>query len=92
MLAIGIALGSVPAVVASDGAWHKGGRDYDCRGGPGVLLCKEAHYRFALLPSALTVSYGDEVIFECARTNRAPRGNCRQYAPSRLGPKPDSPG
>jgi hypothetical protein len=90
---VGVALGGVVTATAATSAWDGHGRSYTCEGAHSVVECAErvrhrTAYRVHLIPGRVLVSYGDEVVVECAR-NGHPNRTCRLYEASLPELEPD---
>jgi hypothetical protein len=80
----GIVLGSCTVGMAATGFvyWKRGGSTYMCEGSGVSVFCKETNwkpgYQIAIIPGAIDVSYGGNLIFNCSR-KLTPNGNCSYY-------------
>lgn len=80
-LVAGIVLGSA-GLAGAQSYWDGKGSTYSCKGGPVSVFCTETgwkrNYKTAIIPSIVTVSYGQRVIFSCKR-RETPDNNCAYY-------------
>lgn len=86
IFAISFAIGFIGTALAGElqSYWKQDGATYSCQGYKRASFCTETNwrknYKVAIIPGRIMVSYGQNVIFSCNRS-QTPLDNCIYFGP-----------